>query len=569
MGCLTILLDAYAARNCPVKTQNTYDPTVAAPSQREDQTMVEVFLGSQQFKDEVLGVVATGEGVCDLRDVPPGSDRVGATADAVARGDQVILGPRLAVDLAGHRRGSPDLLVRHGSTADGRPGYLPVQVKRHRMLENRVTGSGHLRLASLIRPSTADAPEATALSLRSHREADLIQVAHYWRMLEAHGLAPVGPASAGVIGTDQVDGHHVVAWVDLTTKFLRTFSRTSAEGWRLRSPLERYDHEFGFRVAVAERAATNLDGSVPSMVQPIRIRECESCPWWERCAPMLPEDDLSLRIDKAPLDVREISVLRRLGVATLADLVNADLDRLLPAYLPEVRHRDRAEARLRLTARRARMLQEGVVLQRTSEDALTLPRVDLEIDVDIETSADDTIYLWGFLVDDLATGEAPFYRAFVAFGHLTPEVEQALAVEAISWLTELIQGRRATVFHYSDYEVVHLRKMAERTGHPVLAGLVERRRDVFHDLFLTVRDHFFGVKGLGLKVVAAEGPGFRWRDPDPSGLASQTWFAQACDAETEEARAAARTRVLEYNEDDVRATHALRTWLRSSAPPQN
>ena len=58
--------------------------------------------------------------------------------------------------------------------------------------------------------------------------------------------------------------------------------------------------------------------------------------------------------------------------------------------------------------------------------------------------------------------------------------------------------------------------------------------------------------------------GFAWRDDDPSGLNSQLWFAEAVHAETADPRrAAARQRVLEYNEDDVIATAQLRAWLRA------
>jgi predicted RecB family nuclease len=76
-----------------------------------------------------------------------------------------------------------------------------------------------------------------------------------------------------------------------------------------------------------------------------------------------------------------------------------------------------------------------------------------------------------------------------------------------------------------------------------------------------VRDNFVGVDGLGLKIVASRGAGFHWRDEEPGGLNSQSWFNEAIDGATDDARAAARTRVLDYNEDDVRATLAVRRWL--------
>ena len=117
------------------------------------------------------------------------------------------------------------------------------------------------------------------------------------------------------------------------------------------------------------------------------------------------------------------------------------------------------------------------------------------------------------------------------------------------------------VYHYSDYETVHLHRLAERSGSASLAAVCELIRTHFVDLFSYVRDNFVGVDGLGLKVVATRGAAFTWRDEEPGGLASQTWFSEAVGGATAESREAARTRVLQYNEDDVRATLAVWKWL--------
>lgn len=42
---------------------------------------------------------------------------------------------------------------------------------------------------------------------------------------------------------------------------------------------------------------------------------------------------------------------------------------------------------------------------------------------------------------------------------------------------------------------------------------------------------------------------------------SQAWFATAVDGGNAAERRAARRRVLEYNEDDVRATWHVREWM--------
>ena len=86
--------------------------------------------------------------------------------------------------------------------------------------------------------------------------------------------------------------------------------------------------------------------------------------------------------------------------------------------------------------------------------------------------------------------------------------------------------------------------------------------EAFVDLFTVVKRNFFGANGLGLKVVVTAMTSFAWRDEDPGGLNSQVWFNEAVNAADAEARSLARVRVLEYNEDDARATWYLRRWLR-------
>ncbi|MGO4956258.1 TM0106 family RecB-like putative nuclease [Luteococcus sp. Sow4_B9] len=563
---MAIILDPYAARSCPVKTQNRYDPTVVAPQSQPDEALQELFAGGKTFEDEVLQLVIDhAPDVADLRQIEDRDEAQRLTQEALAAGRRVVIGPRLPADVAGHRRGQPDMLVRGADQPDGRAGYRPVEAKRHRVVEMSHTDQ-LLRYSTLADPTT----ELTLpqLVFKPSREADLLQMSHYWRLLEAAGWADGGGAVAGVIGTDHLNGQHrpAISWVDLSAKFIRTFSRTSSTGWKLRSALERYDHEFGFRVKVAQVAAarTGVGEDHRPMVSPIVVRECDHCTWWEVCKPQLGEDDLSLRINKSPLDVREISVLRNHGINTLADLAHADVEALMESYLPEVAHRSGADSRLRLAARRASLMLAGVELERLTSEPVDLPESSLEIDFDIETSAGDRVYLWGFLVDDRTTGSDPFYKAFSRFEELDNAGEVALAVEAITWLDRLVTERPDTrVYHYSDYEVVHLMRLARRSGKPDVLAAAHRVRSHFVDLFSLVKGHFFGTNGLGLKVVARSGPGFEWRDDDPGGLNSQRWFRDAVHGPDELTRSEATTRVLEYNEDDVRATHQLRAWLRT------
>ena len=554
------VLDAYAARSCPVKTFHTFDRTVVKPEQPLDESLRESFGGGADYRDEVLlRLVAGTERAVDLRGMheagASSAEREMACLAAMGQGAPLIVGGMLPMDIDGHRRGMPDALVRGADTAAGAPGYWPLKVKPYRVREKQL-GSTTLQLSTL--GSIGHLEPLPDLRYRTYREGVLLELAHHWRLLESCGFASSVPLAA-VVGDDRDrDAEPTATWVDLTTRFIRTYSKSARH--KLRSALDRYDHAHGFRVYVAQKAAerTGVDDPAP-VVRPIRVKECEWCAWWSVCRPRIDDDDLSLRISKAPLDVRELQTLMGLGITTVAQLAEADVDAILPAYLPQTGHRDRSEQRLRQAARRATMLAHGVELERVSVDAIGVPRSAVEVDLDIETADDGSVYLWGALITDHAGSR---YEQFSRFEHVSGDGEVALAVGFASWLNALAaEHPDLLVFHYSDYETVHLRRLADRSGHPELLAACELIKDHFVDLFGYVRDNYVGVDGLGLKVVASRGAGFSWRDEEPGGLASQSWFTEAVDGASAELRDAAMERVLNYNEDDVLATLAVRRWL--------
>jgi hypothetical protein len=143
----TILLGAYAARSCPVKTQNAFNPLVdidttnaaaeAHAGQANDE-LSELFYGGAQFEEAVLEqLIASCTGrVVDLRPLAANTREVQieACVRAMTSGAQVIIAGRLPADLGGHRVGIPDLLIRSADTANGSPAYHPVEVKWHRIL---------------------------------------------------------------------------------------------------------------------------------------------------------------------------------------------------------------------------------------------------------------------------------------------------------------------------------------------------------------------------------------------------------------------------------------------------
>ena len=89
--------------------------------------------------------------------------------------------------------------------------------------------------------------------------------------------------------------------------------------------------------------------------------------------------------------------------------------------------------------------------------------------------------------------------------------------------------------------------------------------DEWVDLLEVVRDQLITGRSMGLKETAPLA-GFSWRADDSGGTLAIVKYEQAVDEETDPAaRATAQEWILGYNEDDVRATAALRNWLDGPA----
>src|SRR5690606_2704129 len=86
------------------------------------------------------------------------------------------------------------------------------------------------------------------------------------------------------------------------------------------------------------------------------------------------------------------------------------------------------------------------------------------------------------------------------------------------------------------------------------------------DLMKVFTDQIETASSTSLKKIAPLA-GFSWDDDDPAGDASMLWHTQAVGDPAEEVRQSQRTRLLTYNRNDVEATAAIRTWMRTAAIP--
>lgn len=122
----------------------------------------------------------------------------------------------------------------------------------------------------------------------------------------------------------------------------------------------------------------------------------------------------------------------------------------------------------------------------------------------------------------------------------------------------------AAIYFYSKYERTVYRKLQAKYPEVCDADAIERlfdparAVDLYGDVVMKAtewptRDHL--IKTLAKYL------GFTWRDAHPSGAASIEWFDRWC----RERDPAVKQRILEYNEDDCRATRVLLDGIRDLA----
>jgi predicted RecB family nuclease len=204
----------------------------------------------------------------------------------------------------------------------------------------------------------------------------------------------------------------------------------------------------------------------------------------------------------------------------------------------------------------------------------TIRRADVEVDVDME-NVEEGVYLWGTLTtgtaDALAVaGLDPGYLPFFSWAPMDPIAQAEVFTRFWRWLGAARKrcaeaGLTFAAYCYTSAE--HQKMLQIRHGAPDHLAMPSAkeidalvRSPDWVDLYDVVRNDLVVGHGLGLKRMAPLA-GFRWRDPDAGGLQSMTWYREAVEAADPAVRAENRTRLLAYNEDDVRATHALRCWL--------
>lgn len=280
---------------------------------------------------------------------------------------------------------------------------------------------------------------------------------------------------------------------------------------------------------------------------------CKLCHWYNFCiAQLTAADDLTL----IPFLGRPIRDAMQGSLPTIADLAAADPKGFIngkKTVFPGV-----GADRLRLFHARATMLK-GTPPKAYLRAPIALRVVPVELFFDIEVDPLQGIcYLHGIVERRNGKNEEECFVHFFA-----PEVSAESERQAFADAYAYLSGRQdAAIYYYSKYERTQYRKLREKYPDVCSADDIERlfnperAIDLYGDVVIKAtewptRDH--SIKTLAKHL------GFDWRDTHPSGAASVEWFDRWC----RDHDPAVRQRILDYNEDDCRATRVLLDGIRA------
>ena len=147
---------------------------------------------------------------------------------------------------------------------------------------------------------------------------DLLQLAHYQRLLESCGRASRLGRWGGIVGREER-----LVWYDLDLPKWQPSEYIEDPPDRPLSTMELYDLEFAYRLSVIEASLLHLeDPASPLLAEPIAVKECDGCGWQDWCFErMEASGDLSLLPGMTVAKRRKY--LAR-GVTTLDDLASLD-----------------------------------------------------------------------------------------------------------------------------------------------------------------------------------------------------------------------------------------------------
>ena len=313
--------------------------------------------------------------------------------------------------------------------------------------------------------------------------------------------------------------------------------------------------------------ARNIVSQVTRTLPAYSAGTCKDCVWYSTCMKNLEEaNDLTLipELGRSKRDnlLPRISSIRQLSQIRLGDYLEEGKS-VFPGIGAQTLEKYHERAKLLSTEDGKPYLRHPVAL----------PPSDTELFFDIEVDPmRDFCYLHGFVERVGGNNKAERFVYFFA-DNVSPEEEKRAFADAVHYMRN---AQPCTIYYYSKYERTIYKKLLQKYPDVCTETELEALFDPTHsiDLYFDVvlKSTEWPTRDYSIKTLA-QYLGFNWKDTHPSGAASIEWFDRWVKTKNPEIR----KRILDYNEDDCRATRVLldaikelsvasgeQTWVGSS-----
>ncbi len=291
--------------------------------------------------------------------------------------------------------------------------------------------------------------------------------------------------------------------------------------------------------------------------EPALSGACKLCPWYDSCKGWCTKNhDLttlfylgrSIRGTLAhDLELKTVEELRDLDIAIAMGKKAGNKSFL----------RGIGEPTLKKLQTRAKVLAD--IKKPVVNGEIHFPQVDYELYFDIEDDPTQSfVYLHGVYE------RSPNGSRFIPFvaKEKTPEAEEQAWKGFISYLKNLPQDKWC-LYYYSHHEVTTYHRMQKQYPDVILLEELdyllspERAIDLYSQYILKMTD--WPLYSYSLKDIAKY-LGFSWRDISPSGALSIQWFNEYL----KDKNPTKLRRIIDYNEDDCKATMVIKDYLEKS-----
>ena len=456
------------------------------------------------------------------------------------------------------RASRPDLIIKLGYQPDGRPIWAPIDIKSHKAIEKSESNTVFSSSISEIMP---DKGISSSGRLESN---DLHQLAHYSRHFQSLGIAG-DELWVGVIGRDIA----TCVWAKIGDVVV-------GKGKAQETFLRGHDEQFAKAQEVVRLSLIeNDDLSKKAGVIPINSSGkmgCTVCQFKSTCLKEMQDYDNGHG---------HVTLLARV-TPLVASTYFPDLQSIneLAQAIPTNEVMETAQIR-------ARVWQTKIPELINPAEHCEIPEADIEIDIDLENSMEalrelevgepigvDRLYLYGFGIHD-RTKDKDWHTATIdTFSDFSNTEEGEFIVFSRMWnrLQAEIKfaqelGKTIKIFHYSPHEYSWWKKFstrfAERDGVPTLQELEVFRDTYLVDLFPIAKRYSFPTMSYSIKDLAKVAK-FEWKVDMAGGANSLFKYRDAVDERSEASVREAAIKWLDsYNRDDVRATLAVRNYMRT------